>query len=175
MGRLHDVIEKRRTVVPRMTSASENAMNWDLTSYFSCFDGPEVAEFKTSLEDAITELQHRCARIAPLDADTAGSWEVIFLEAEGVWQRLSHLGSYLGCLSAADSANEAYKAAESAFAAVSAEAETLEVDLKRGRRLRRLCAAAAPGRLRALPEPPARRGAAHHESSGGAAGSPLWE
>jgi oligoendopeptidase F len=83
---------------------------------------------------AITELQHRCARIAPLDADTAGSWEVIFLEAEGVWQRLSHLGSYLGCLSAADSANEAYKAAEAAFAAVSAEAETLEVDLKRGLR-----------------------------------------
>ena len=109
-------------------------MNWDLTSYFSGFDSADVAQFKASLESEIAGLQSRCAQITPIGADTAGSWEEIFLEVEVVWQRMSHLGSYLGCLTAADSANEAYKAAEAAFATVSAEAETLEVDLKRGLR-----------------------------------------
>ena len=109
-------------------------MNWDLTSYFSGFDSADVAQFKASLESEIAGLQSRCAQITPIGADTAGSWEEIFLEVEVLWQRMSHLGSYLGCLTAADSANEAYKAAEAAFATVSAEAETLEVDLKRGLR-----------------------------------------
>ena len=107
-------------------------MNWDLTSYFPSCESPERVSFKEAIERDLEGLQKRCAALAVLSAENAPAWEQIFLEVEDLYQRLSHLGSYLGCLTAADSIHEGYKAEEAAFAAVRAEAEKLEVDLKRG-------------------------------------------
>ena len=50
---------------------------------------------------------------------------------EGLTDRLSHLGSYLGCLTAADARNEDYAREEAAFALLAAESEKLDVELLR--------------------------------------------
>ena len=91
-------------------------MDWDLTSYFAEFDGPAMRQFKDELQRDIATAREQAATLAPLAEDNADSWEAIFLLTEGLTDRLSHLGSYLGCLTAADARNEDYAREEAAFA-----------------------------------------------------------
>ena len=106
-------------------------MDWDLTSYFPAFDGPDMQQFKAALQTELADLRQQAAGLAPLDADNADAWQAIFLAAEGLTDRLSHLGSYLGCLSSADARNEDYAREEAAFALFDAESEKLDVELLR--------------------------------------------
>ena len=107
-------------------------MNWDLTSYFPSFDGPELAAFQRALADDLQSLLARAEALPTLGAGNADAWESVLLDVEELSRRLSHLGSYLGCLTAADAADEAYRKAEAGFARTAAEAEKLEVELQRG-------------------------------------------
>ena len=118
-------------------------MNWDLTSYFPSFDSSERDAFERALADELQALLQRAAELPTLDAGNAGDWERVLLDVEDLSRRLSHLGSYLGCLTAADAADESYKKAEAAFARTAAEAEKLEVELQRG--LKQASAAAVDG------------------------------
>ena len=106
-------------------------MDWDLTSYFAEFDGSEMRNFKEELATDIVELSQKATELAPLATDNADAWEAIFLAAEDLSDRLSHLGSYLGCLSAADARNEDYAREEASFALLAASGEKLEVELLR--------------------------------------------
>jgi len=87
-------------------------MDWDLTSYFPTFDGPDYRQFRDRLRDDLGRLQQPLDE-AMLPADALAERLVDF-EAASV--RFSHLASYLGCLTAADSANEAYAKEEAALA-----------------------------------------------------------
>lgn len=109
-------------------------MNWDLTSYFSEFDGPDMRSFKKALAEDLAALLERAAALAPLAAGNAAAWEDVLVDGEDLLRRLYHIGSYLGCLTAADATNEAYKKEDAAFAQVNAEAEKLGVELMRGLR-----------------------------------------
>ena len=106
-------------------------MNWDLTSYFPTFDGPEMQAFKQELQRHMAALQKEAAALAPLRQDNAVEWEDIFLQHEDILARLSHLASYVGCLSAADARNEGYAREEAALALVEAENDKLGVELLR--------------------------------------------
>ena len=106
-------------------------MNWDLTSYFPAFDGPEMRAFRKALEVDLSALRDEAQALSPLAEENADAWAEVFARSEGLWSRLSHLGSYLGCLTSADAANEAYKKEEAAFALLEAQADKLEVELKR--------------------------------------------
>ena len=106
-------------------------MDWDLTSYFAEFDGSEMRNFKEELATDIVELSQKATELAPLATDNADAWEAIFLAAEDLSDRLSHIGSYLGCLSAADARNEDYAREEASFALLAASGEKLEVELLR--------------------------------------------
>ena len=86
----------------------KNGVNWDLTSYFPEFNGPEMKEFKEKLKEDITWLQDKASDLAPLSDETAADWEEIILKTEDFDTRLEHIFSYVGCLSAADAANEDY-------------------------------------------------------------------
>lgn len=108
------------------------AMNWDLKSYFPCFDGPEMKQFKTDLERDIAAVQKEASGLKPLCRENADEWERLFIKAEGILQRQSHLESYLSCLGSADSKNEAYQREEAALARLGAEFQKLEVELLRG-------------------------------------------
>ncbi len=112
-------------------SAEPAAMDWDLTSYFAEFDGPDMRQFKDELQKDLAAAREQAAALAPLSEDNAGAWETVFLLTEGLTDRLSHLGSYLGCLTAADARNEDYAREEAAFALLASEAEKLDVELLR--------------------------------------------
>lgn len=106
-------------------------MDWDLTSYFAAFDGPDMQQFKAKLQADLASLRQQAADLAPLNGDNADAWEAVFLADESLTDRISHLGSYLGCLTAADARNEAYAREEAAFALFDAESEKLDVELLR--------------------------------------------
>ncbi len=132
-------------------------MNWDLSSYFPSFDGPEMRRFKQELKRDLDAVEQEAASLAPLGQDNnIGDWVAVFVRTEELLARLSHLGSYLGCLTAAEAANEAYKGEETAFALIEARSEKLDVELKRG------LAGAGEAEFSAFLEAPQLAGCAHH-------------
>lgn len=106
-------------------------VQWDLTSFFPAFNGPEMNKFKKKLAADINALQKKAAKLAPLSGKTAGEWEKLILAAEDTETRLGHVFSYVGCLSAADAANEAYQAEEASLSMMAAEYSKFSVDLLR--------------------------------------------
>lgn len=110
---------------------SATQMNWDLTSYFPQFDGPEMRQFKLDLQRDTDALQKRAATLADLTSESAEEWEEIFLAYEELTARFSHIGSYIGCLTAADARNEDYARADADLSRMGAEADKLDVELLR--------------------------------------------
>lgn len=92
-------------------------MDWDLTSYFSTFDGPDYRQFRDNLSRDLDRLGH------PLDAKKPTADDLVdrLIAFEDATTRFSHLASYLSCLTSADSANEAYAAQEAALARLRAD------------------------------------------------------
>ncbi len=105
-------------------------MDWDLTSYFTSIDGPDYREFRDDLENRANDLRARVDSLAaePQSADIS-IWTTVLTDLEGFHARMSHVGSFLSCLTAADSANEAAAVEESAFAELRAIAETIREGL----------------------------------------------
>ena len=68
----------------------KQGVQWDLTSYFPAFNGPEMIKFKRQLSADIAALQKKAAKMAPLSAKTAGDWEKLLLAADG--QDVGELG-----------------------------------------------------------------------------------
>src|SRR5262245_22340188 len=106
-------------------------MNWDLTSYFPEFNGPEMRQFKAALQEDLRALQKRAAALASLSPEIASAWEEILLGNEDVMRRMSHLGSYIGCLASSDARNEAYQQEEAALVRLRAEGAKVRVELLR--------------------------------------------
>ena len=109
-------------------------MNWDLTSYFSAFDGADMREFKASLQAEIEDLVACATQLPDLNQDLVPDWEGVLLRCEDLSRRLSHLASYLSCLTAADATDEGYKREEAAFSLTAAASEKITVEVKRGLR-----------------------------------------
>ncbi|NKB66289.1 MAG: hypothetical protein GKR89_04440 [Candidatus Latescibacteria bacterium] len=106
-------------------------MNWNLDSYFPQFDGPQMRQFKSALAADMAVLGQEAAELAPLAKDTVAVWEAVFVRYEDILARLSHLGSYIGCLTAADARNEVYAREEGALARLEAENAKIDVELQR--------------------------------------------
>ena len=106
-------------------------MAWDLSSYFPSFNGPEMLRFKEELRAEISSLRDRSAALAPLDASTLDNWAEVLQCNEDLVRRMSHLGSYIGCLAAADARNEAYLKEEAALAQLRAELAKVRIELLR--------------------------------------------
>ncbi|NIO10357.1 MAG: hypothetical protein GTO40_21075 [Deltaproteobacteria bacterium] len=106
-------------------------MDWDLTSYFPAFNGPEMKQFKESLRTDIASLRNRAGRLPVLTRESLDSWSEILETNEDLQVRLSHLGSYIACLSSADARNEGYLMEEAALSLMRAEFAKLRVELLR--------------------------------------------
>lgn len=106
-------------------------MNWDLTSYFPEYNGPEMREFKRNLKEDIQSIKKTAAPLSHINNENQEDWEKIFLKNEDIATRYSHLGSYIGCLASADSLNEDYLREEADMAALGAEYAKLNVELLR--------------------------------------------
>jgi oligoendopeptidase F len=107
-------------------------MNWDLTSYFPQFDGPEMRRFKEALRRDIASLKDRAASLLPLNDENASGWEGVLTRNEALTRRMSHLSSYVSCLAASDGRNEDYLKEEAALASMRAELAKVRVELLRG-------------------------------------------
>lgn len=106
-------------------------MNWDLTSYFPTFNGPEMLRFKDSLHSDIAALIDAAAALPPLDDASAPAWEEILLRNEDLSRRMSHLSSYISCLASSDAGNEAYSREESDLTRIRAEMAKVRIELLR--------------------------------------------
>jgi oligoendopeptidase F len=83
-------------------------MTWDLTTYFPAFNGAEMLQFKEAIRKDVAVMQRAAASLPVLDSASAADWEALFLQHEDIMRRMSHLGSYVGCLASSDARNEAY-------------------------------------------------------------------
>jgi oligoendopeptidase F len=92
--------------MPHATMTAQ--MNWDLSTYFPEFNGPEMREFKDRLKKDIESLKGKAAPMSSLDNSNKAEWEEVLLMNENLLKRFSHLSSYVGCLYACDANNEAY-------------------------------------------------------------------
>jgi oligoendopeptidase F len=106
-------------------------MNWDLTSYFPEFNGPEMNEFKARIKKDIADMKTKASSLDGLDDGNQTEWEEVFLKNEDVVTRYSHLSSYIGCLSSADGRNEDYLKEEAEMSMLGAEFSKLKVELLR--------------------------------------------
>jgi oligoendopeptidase F len=106
-------------------------MNWDLNTYFSEFNGPEMKTFKESVDNDISKYLEKASSLEALDKENADKWEEIFIKSEDISARLSHLGSYIGCLSAADARNEEYLKEEANMALFWAKFSKLDIEMLR--------------------------------------------
>lgn len=81
--------------------------DWDLTAYFPEAFGEAYTRFKDELERDLERHRKRTRDLVPPDATNVAEWRELLLQLETLSARMRHLGSYLGCIGAADARNEA--------------------------------------------------------------------
>jgi oligoendopeptidase F len=106
-------------------------MTWDLTSYFPEFNGPEMLRFKEAIRSDIDGVHKAAVALPVLDKASASQWETLFLRHEDLMKRMSHLGSYVGCLASSDARNEAYLQEEAALVRTRAEIAKIRIEFLR--------------------------------------------
>jgi oligoendopeptidase F len=106
-------------------------MTWDLTSYFSEFNGPEMLQFKEGIRNDTGSLRQVAASLPVLNDESMSAWEDVLLRNEDLLRRISHLSSYVGCLAASDARNEAYLKEEAELTRTRAELAKVRIELMR--------------------------------------------
>jgi oligoendopeptidase F len=109
-----------------MSSALPFPDRWSLDSWFTAFAAPDYAAFKA---DLVRDVETLKARASALSVDAAEIVSVINA-AESLGDRMGHLSSYLGCLSADDANDEAVKADEAWMATLWAESSKSQASLQ---------------------------------------------
>jgi oligoendopeptidase F len=104
---------------------------WDLTSYFSEFNGPEMVRFKEALRRDIALLRESAAVLPDLNDANAAAWEDILIRGEDLTRRMSHLSSYISCLASSDARNEDFLREEAALALLRAEFAKVRIEYLR--------------------------------------------
>jgi len=106
-------------------------MTWDLTSYFSEFNGAEMLQFKQAIRADVAALQQSAANLPALSSESTSAWEDILLRNEDISLRMSHLGSYISCLASSDARNEAYLKEEAELTRSRAELAKVRIEFLR--------------------------------------------
>lgn len=106
-------------------------MTWDLTTYFPSFNGPEMLRFKEELRADIAALRTTAGALPGLHSASASQWEAAYLRHEDIIRRMSHLGSYVGCLASSDARNEMYLQEEAALVRTRADIAKIRIEFLR--------------------------------------------
>lgn len=123
------------------TTRSSLPVTWDLSSFFPALDGREYREFKAAVAKGAADALSAASALAALPADPAAAealepalsaWEGVFLQWEDLGARAAHLSCYVGCLGAANAADEAIQAEEASLELLGAELAKLSTQLLRG-------------------------------------------
>lgn len=99
---------------------------WSLESWFTAFAAPDYVAFKAELVRDVESLRLRAGK---LGTEVTEIVQVI-ADFETLSDRLGHLSSYLGCLSADDASNEAVKSDEAWISTLEAESMKLSASLR---------------------------------------------
>ncbi len=106
-------------------------MTWDLTSYFLQFNGTDMLQFKEAIRADVAALQTNAANLPSLNSESVAAWESILLRNEDLLRRMSHIGSYIGCLAASDARNESFQKEEAELTRTRAELAKVRIELLR--------------------------------------------
>lgn len=109
-----------RVAVSQPTAPPRKA-NWDMTPYFQEFCGEDYRSFRAALKTDVESLQAAVRTLVRLDAVNLSAWVGLLQKLEDVTARTNHLASYLGCLGAADSRDEAVQRETASATAAHAE------------------------------------------------------
>lgn len=83
-------------------------MDWDLSSYFKEFNGPDYRAFKADLLRDLKQATDTLSRLDHLSDRNAEAWTQTIEAIEDLSSRFGHLSSYLECLCAADATDDRY-------------------------------------------------------------------
>lgn len=104
-------------------------MDWDLSSYFKEFDGPDYRAFKQQWTHDLNQLAVQLDSLGSISAENRTEWAAWICRLEDLEVRDGHLASYLGCLNAADAENESYQKEEALHQENSTGLKTLHARL----------------------------------------------
>ena len=104
--------------------------DWDMTPYFPQLGGDEYHAFRQTLSADVAALKRDAANLAQPDTASLSAWIALLQRLEDVTARANHLGSYLGCMGAADSRDEFIQSETAALATDRAELAKVFVTVK---------------------------------------------
>ena len=110
------------------------AMDWDLSTFFPEFEGPEMRDFKTRLREETARALDEASRLEGMSEDNMEGWERVFLAYEDLLRRHGHLAAYVECLASSDARVEPFQREEAELTRLGAELAKLEVHLRRALR-----------------------------------------
>ena len=113
-----------------MNTASATQPNWDMTPYFSALEAADYADYRRDLDTDIATLRASGEDLGALSAAKRAGWASLLAQLEQVYSRFAHVCSYVGCIGAADSADEAIKREDASLAALGAELEKVFVAVR---------------------------------------------
>jgi oligoendopeptidase F len=86
--------------------AERGEPDWDLSAYFPALGDSSYLGFRDALEADTAALEETLHALGPLSDASVVAWREALLRLEELAARAAHLGSYLGCLAAADARDE---------------------------------------------------------------------
>lgn len=114
-----------------MTTMATAAPDWDLSPFFDALDSESYRAFRSRLVTSIGELAARFDALGPV-AERADDWAEALARLEQLSAEYRHLDSYLGCVNAAESANEVAQREEAQAARLGASLEKIFVAVRAG-------------------------------------------
>ena len=102
---------------------------WDLGRYFDGVDTEAFRVFRDALRDDVDALRSRTETIGDLSPETIDAWASFIVELEQVSARARHIGSYVGCLSAADARDPVVEREDARLSGFRAEYAKLDAQL----------------------------------------------
>ncbi|MDD9934981.1 MAG: M3 family oligoendopeptidase [Myxococcales bacterium] len=81
--------------------------DWDMTPFFSELGAEDYVVYKREVLKEVERRRTTLEALGPLGAETRAAWAEALCALEELQRRFGHLRTYLGCLSAADSGDEA--------------------------------------------------------------------
>jgi oligoendopeptidase F len=90
-----------------------------------------MLQFKEALRHNIASLRDKAALLPILTETNLAAWEEVLARGEDLTRRMSHLSSYIGCLTSSDARNEDYLKEEAALALLRAEFAKVRIEYLR--------------------------------------------
>jgi oligoendopeptidase F len=118
---------KDPTMSAPSTALPNDCETWDLQSYFPALDSESFRSFFADLERDIAAYRDEALHMPAIEAGSAAQWAALLTKVEELGRRLSHVGSYLSCLTAQDANDEKALAEQGRLSRLGAESSKMWV------------------------------------------------